>query len=326
MFLSLNQLQTKIQKQPLKLTDSLEKEYNLLIEKINQKEKKAVKRGVIIPNPEILNREGGDATLVNNPYLASVHFGNYLAVREIIKSLVLKRANLFKLRILGIGEGSGVFAYFLASELKPKIYLATDYQKWLVNYGQAVFSGGLLRFSQLDATKMDSIPNNSFDVIIACEFIEHISPESLLIFLQECQRVLKDNGVVITTTPNRSCHPGKKFSGYPSHFTEFTAQELHSFIEKNLQGMYVSHLIFHLFNEKMCQEKQKRFIFEQATNYLSRGFLKLFPEAFLNKLLGFLYKKGRQKLSFPKEYGRTKLVYKPEDETKAFGLCLVLQT
>jgi 2-polyprenyl-3-methyl-5-hydroxy-6-metoxy-1,4-benzoquinol methylase len=233
-----------IEKQPIKLTDSIEEEYNPLIRKINQKEEEAIKRGITIPGPEILNREGGDATLANNPYLAAVHFSNYLAVKKIIESFIPDKSALAKIHILGIGEGSGVFAYFLSSALKLKSYLATDYQNLLVDYGQKVLGGSPLEFRRVDATTMDSIQNHSFDVIIACEFVEHLTSEKL-------------------------------------------------------------------------------------ANFILKGLLKFFPQGIsgLYKINTFI--KGgekRQELSFPKEYSQTKLVYKPKDETKAFGLCLVLQT
>jgi 2-polyprenyl-3-methyl-5-hydroxy-6-metoxy-1,4-benzoquinol methylase len=331
MLISLEQLQNTLKDRPLRLTDSLEKEYNQLVSKANQKEKK-VKTSSF--DPEKLNKEGADATLVNNPYLSAVHFFNYLAAKGVIESLVPKKESLPQINLLGIGEGSGIWSFFLASTLKPKSYLATDYQQWLVDYGQLVFGNKTLKFSRVDATKMSSIKSHSFDVVLACEFIEHISTQQLLAFLKQGKRVLKKNGVLIATTPNRACHPGKKFSGYPFHLTEFTAQELEGLIVKNLPQTFAQRVVFHLINQKICQEKRKGFFLEQLANHIYQVILNLFPkgsqqEKSLDKIMGYLYrlKKGerRRKLSFPKEYNQTRLVYQPRDETQAFGLCLVLQ-
>jgi len=335
MFIALNRLQEKIAKKSLKLTKSLEREYNFLIKELNQREKNAKKQGVTIPGFEIINREGADSTSVNNPLLSAVHLSNYLAVARIIESLVAKKSNLAKIRILGVGEGAGVFAYFLTSTLKPKAYLATDYQKQLISYGQKVLNDGPLRFARVDATAMQSIKDGSFDIIVACEFIEHIPTKSLIAFLKESRRVLKKGGVVIATTPNKSCHPGEKNSGYPHHFTEFTAKELNSLIKTRLAQHFSQHAIFYLVNEKICQEKRRRFPIEQITNRLFAILLKLFPkrsqrEKILDQALTALYKiikkeAKRKELTFPKEYNQTKLVYRPVDAKKAFGLCLVLQ-
>lgn len=335
MFITLKQLQEKIAKKPLKLTNSFEKEYNLLIKNLNQREENARRQGVTIPGFETINREGGDSTTVNNPLLSTVHLSNYLAVARIIESLVEKKSNLAKIRILGVGEGAGVFAYYLASVLKPEAYLATDYQRQLVNYGRAILSGDPLTFARIDATIMASIKNDSFDVIVACEFIEHISTKDLVAFLKECRRVLRKDGVVVTTTPNRGCHPGEKFSNYPHHFTEFTTDDLHSLIKSHLAKHFKQHTIFYLVNERISQEKRHRFPLEQIVNRLFAILLKLFPkgsqrEKVFDQSLTSLHKiirkeERRKRLTFPKEYGQTKLTYRPADAKKAFGLCLVLQ-
>jgi len=335
MFFKLIQLQEKLKEKSLRLTSSFEKEYGSLVERVNQAEVKAEKRGEVIPGPEILNREGGDSTTVNNPLLSAVHFSNYLAVARIVKSLVEKQSHLTKIRILGVGEGAGVFASFLTSTLKPKVYLATDYQDWLVNYGRVVLGGGPLRFAQVDATTMKPIKDNSFDVVVACEFIEHIPTKKLVTFLKESRRVLKKRGVVIATTPNKGCHPGEIYSGYPHHETEFTAKELDSLIETHLIRDFGKHAVFFLVNKKICQEKRRRLPLELVVNHIFALFLKLFPkgsrrEIILDKALTSLFKKmrkdvKRKKLTFPQEYSQTKLAYHPVNAKEAFGLCLVLQ-
>ena len=331
MLITLKQLEEKITKKPLRLTLSLEKEYHHLVEKINQREVKAQKRSSL----EITNREGGDATLVNQPLLSAIHLSNYLAVASIIKALIKKKSDLNKLKILGVGEGSGAFAFYLASVLKPKTYQSTDYQKRLVDYGQAVFGEGSLSFAPLDATAMTSIKNHSFDVLIASEFIEHIPTSDLVAFLKLAQRVLKKGGVLLATTPNKGCHPDKVYSGYPHHFTEFTAQELDDLIKTHLAQVFCQEAIFYLVNRKIGQEKRCRLPLELVVNRLFGLFLKLIPkesqrEKVLDKLLTNLLKTmkkevKRKKLTFPREYDQTTLTSQPDNPQEAFGLCLVLQ-
>jgi len=331
MFITLKQLEQKISQKPLRLTPSLEKEYHLLVAKINQRETKAQKESSL----EITNREGGDATLVNQPLLSAIHFSNYLAAAAIIKTLMKKKSDLNKLKILGVGEGSGAFAFYLASVLQPQNYLATDYQKRLVDYDQTVFGQGSLRFARLDATKMTAIKNHSFDVLVANEFIEHIPTADLVAFFKQAQRVLKKGGVLMATTPNKGCHPGKLYSGYPHHFTEFTAQELDSLIKTYLDQVFRQEAIFYLVNHKISQEKRRRLPLELVVNRFFGLFLKLIPkesqrEKVLDKLLTNLLKTmkkevKRKKLTFPREYDQTTLNSQPDNPQEAFGLCLVLQ-
>ncbi|MBC7073926.1 methyltransferase domain-containing protein, partial [Candidatus Parcubacteria bacterium] len=69
--------------------------------------------------------------------------------------------------------------------------------------------------------------NDSFDIVVAFQFIEHLPPQKLKTFFQEIQRILKADGLFFLTTPNR------KFRLRPfqlpfnlEHYKEFTAKEL----------------------------------------------------------------------------------------------------
>jgi SAM-dependent methyltransferase len=51
----------------------------------------------------------------------------------------------------------------------------------------------------LDITNMSEIPGGRFDVIIACDVIEHIGDD--IAAFRECRRVLRDGGTAIFTVP-----------------------------------------------------------------------------------------------------------------------------
>lgn len=62
--------------------------------------------------------------------------------------------------------------------------------------------------------------DQSFDVITAFQFIEHIEPRKE--FLKECLRVLKPGGRFLITTPNAK----KSFAPNPFHVHEYTFDEM----------------------------------------------------------------------------------------------------
>ena len=61
---------------------------------------------------------------------------------------------------------------------------------------------------------------NSFDVVTMFQFIEHLRDRKKL--LEECKRVLKQNGMLILTTPNAI----KSFARNPFHVHEYTFDEM----------------------------------------------------------------------------------------------------
>ncbi len=77
-----------------------------------------------------------------------------------------------------------------------------------------------LTFQVGDSTKLP-FRNNSFDVIVSFEVIEHI--QNYRKYLQEVFRVLKNRGYFIFSTPNRFQH---RSSTSHFHFKEFTPDEL----------------------------------------------------------------------------------------------------
>ena len=68
--------------------------------------------------------------------------------------------------------------------------------------------------------------DNMFDCIVAGELIEHLeNPEA---FLEECNRMLKEKGRLILTTPNRKSLVNRITRSYeaPAHLSLFSEKEL----------------------------------------------------------------------------------------------------
>ena len=66
---------------------------------------------------------------------------------------------------------------------------------------------------------------DSFDLIVAREVIEHIPPQDLDLFLDEAWRVLKPNGKILLTTPSEQRRVVEK------HFQHFSARRLIEILE-----------------------------------------------------------------------------------------------
>lgn len=98
-----------------------------------------------------------------------------------------------------------------------------------LDYDQATVDDNTMRLKALNNIRFvrATIPplpfeDNTFDVITAFQFIEHIADRKE--FLKECLRVLKPGGKFLVTTPNVK----KSFAPNPFHVHEYTFDEMKS--------------------------------------------------------------------------------------------------
>ena len=73
---------------------------------------------------------------------------------------------------------------------------------WLASDLQEGIDAAGIPIIALDATKTFPLPSSSFDYIYTEHMIEHISFDQARIMLCECNRVLKDGGVIRIVTPS----------------------------------------------------------------------------------------------------------------------------
>jgi len=107
------------------------------------------------------------------------------------------------LRILDIGCGKGSVLRYFATNIKKELDVNN-----IEIYGIDVVNDFSMDIEKIGAkfykcdVSFESLPfpNNYFDLILSFEVIEHLLvPEN---FLKEGHRVLKDNGIMIITSPN----------------------------------------------------------------------------------------------------------------------------
>ncbi|UII21838.1 class I SAM-dependent methyltransferase [Fulvivirga ligni] len=115
---------------------------------------------------------------------------------------------------IGCGEGRGI------TLLKDKCdsYTAIDKIKEVIDQLTAEYPD--VKFIQDNIPPLNKIEDNSFDVIISFQVIEHIKNDRL--YLEEIRRVLKPGGKALITTPNIK----KTLTRNPWHIREYKAGEL----------------------------------------------------------------------------------------------------
>lgn len=156
------------------------------------------------------------------------HLSRYLAVKDIVSGKT----------VLDVASGTGYGAKIIAQYAK-KVH-GVDYNHEAIDYSKKHFSAGNIEYQVGDALEIP-LPDNSVDVVISFETIEHLSDPKR--FIEEVKRVLKSEGQFVVSTPNDD----EFIEGNEFHLHEFTLKELQKLIQKNFinsnfyyQGSYFS--------------------------------------------------------------------------------------
>jgi len=115
---------------------------------------------------------------------------------------------------IGCGQGRGVELLLH----RATSYTGIDKINEVVKNLKAKFPKGDFRQSVIPP--LTGLPDNSFDLVVSFQVIEHIKDDKL--FLQEINRVLKPGGKAMISTPNIK----HSLSRNPWHIREYTAAEL----------------------------------------------------------------------------------------------------
>jgi SAM-dependent methyltransferase len=115
---------------------------------------------------------------------------------------------------VGCGEGRGIDLVLP----KARSYSAIDKIEDVIDKLRRKYPTG--KFLSGNIPPLGPFEDNSFDVVITFQVIEHIQDD--VDFLKEIHRVLKPGGLAIITTPNRPM----SLSRNPWHIREYTGKEL----------------------------------------------------------------------------------------------------
>jgi SAM-dependent methyltransferase len=123
--------------------------------------------------------------------------------------------------VLDVGCGTGYGASILAA--KARLVVGVDNAPEAIQYAQANYPGGNLRFAVADCRNLP-YPDGSFDLAVMFEVIEHIAEQHQA--LSEIRRVLAPGGTLILSTPNLA-RPTKVIEEpNPYHAKELSEDEL----------------------------------------------------------------------------------------------------
>ncbi|BAU26503.1 GT2 family glycosyltransferase [Aneurinibacillus soli] len=157
--------------------------------------------------------------MLDNHELEVEHMQRYMSVLPVIKDKVVLDA------ACGEGYGSSMMA-----EYADRVY-GIDSSEEVIEHATSKYSRGNLFFQ---TASIEAIPlaDNSVDVVVSFETIEHVKQDIQHTFLTEVKRVLKEDGVFIISTPDKRVY--SDIPGYKNefHVREFYQDEFESFLKR----------------------------------------------------------------------------------------------
>ncbi|MGQ0799359.1 MAG: class I SAM-dependent methyltransferase [Pseudomarimonas sp.] len=135
-------------------------------------------------------------------------------------------------RVLDLGCGSGYGAARMATVAQSVI--GVDVAADAVAFARARHSAPNLKFELAEADARLPFDDESFDVVLSFQVIEHVVDEGA--YLREARRVLRRGGLILIITPDRQHRllPGQK-PWNRWHLREYSAQSLVAIVAPVLQ-------------------------------------------------------------------------------------------
>ena len=159
--------------------------------------------------------------------IAYEHYSRYLYAQSFVEGKV----------VLDCPSGEGFGSNILAN--KALSVQGLDIAQEAVNHSRENYKRSNLKFDLGDMTDLSSWPNGHFDVIVCMEGIEHVSEEKQILALHEFKRVLKADGKLLISTPNKRVYTDLSGVKNEYHEKEFYLDEYRTFLKQHFKQIKV---------------------------------------------------------------------------------------
>jgi ubiquinone/menaquinone biosynthesis C-methylase UbiE len=141
-------------------------------------------------------------------------------------------------KVLDIASGEGYGSYYLSKNATS--VTGVDISEDAVLHAQKTYKKNNLEYKIGSAAKIPIEGEHIFDVIVSFETIEHITEPDQNSFMREVKRLLKPEGTLIISTPDKKYYTDMPGICNEFHLREFYEDEFRGFLEKDFS--YVSFL------------------------------------------------------------------------------------
>jgi 2-polyprenyl-3-methyl-5-hydroxy-6-metoxy-1,4-benzoquinol methylase len=155
-----------------------------------------------------------------DPYISYEHWHRYLFAEPFIRGK----------DVLDVACGEGYGSNFLAGSAARVVGVDIDGEA--VRHATATYSRPNLEFITGSCENLPIDGRQLFDAIVSFETIEHLTSEAQMGFAQHLKRLLKPNGVLLISSPNRAIYTERYNHKNVFHLHEFDQSEFVDYLHK----------------------------------------------------------------------------------------------
>jgi len=167
------------------------------------------------------------------------HLNRYVSLEDQVSGKIVLDA------ACGVGYGTHILA-----NSATKVY-GIDIDKESISYAQKKYVSDNITFEVASVTKLP-YEDNYFDVIVSFEIIEHLNKKEQEKFLSEIKRVLKEDGSLIISTPDKT-----EYSEKEEYINHFHIHEFYNFLKSKfnyVHFLYQRNEICNIISDSLCDE------------------------------------------------------------------------
>jgi SAM-dependent methyltransferase len=134
------------------------------------------------------------------------------------------------MRVLDAACGAGYGSQILAQTAQAVVGI--DISDETVVYAQQHYGGDNIAFQQASVTELP-FEAHTFDAVVSFETLEHVTEAQQQTFMREIKRVLRPDGLLVMSTPNKDIYQEKVENHFHEH--ELDAQEFEALLKTHFK-------------------------------------------------------------------------------------------
>ena len=138
--------------------------------------------------------------------------------------------------VLDLASGEGFGTFILSKNARHVIGIDIDHEA--IIHASNTYQKENIEFLEGSILDIPVEGKKIFDVIVCFEAIEHVKEHDVL--FQEITRLLKDDGLLIISTPNKQTYSDETGYQNPFHQKELTYSEFYELLKRNFAFVYFS--------------------------------------------------------------------------------------